>query len=726
MRIDPKIKRDFNLTGEQLEFMEMLRREAEDVPVPLALEPDMIKQRLPSKQKTPAWKVLSPIMAAAVACFAVIVVGQQTLWNVRDPGISSDPPGVTGTIDEPQTTMPVQPSQEPANPDGDTNEPPRELTISSSGGSGSAKGTDYSQNPTLQMPSSDIGSGDSDVPSSNPGSTVAASNGDYSLDGEGQGGTSEYTSVFQKIKELNGKNPAQVKGVARAANFSAIFGNNPLLMSARQTDTGSQTDTAQFDGKYIYSISEDLTTGNQSVVINQVDGNNYRMAAELFVDFGMQNNGSYDFTDIRLLNCYVSQGRLTVVGSASYRQVGSETDPYSSNMITAVATYDISSPERPVLISNSYQDGVLLSSRVSGGFLYLVTRKTVSDPVQENVQSYVPFQMTNGEYRTVGAGDIHTSQYAESPCYIVASSILLKEPGTFYDTMAILGDSSELYIDENNIYLADYIYKNGDTYTAIVKSSFGKGNFEYIGEMALLGRLFDSEAIDEYQGVLRVITTRGSDNILYTLDQRLQKVGMMDDIADGEKIQSIQFNKEKIYFVTTDEPDQATVIDVSNASQPVESKKLGLPNRTMPMVPFGDGQMANLVVSQGENPGLKLSLYDMLSPSRIIETATALAVEGDVYSESIDNPQALLTIPERGLIGFSYFKYDGAKGESGCYYALYQLNEQGVVKKVEYQYPSKVYNQRGFVKDNVLYVTSSASLVAFNIDTGKMLWEIKY
>ena len=60
---------------------------------------------------------------------------------------------------------------------------------------------------------------------------------------------------------------AQVKGVARAANFSAIFGNNPLLMSARQTDTGSRTDTAQFDGKYIYSISEDLATGNQSVVI---------------------------------------------------------------------------------------------------------------------------------------------------------------------------------------------------------------------------------------------------------------------------------------------------------------------------------------------------------------------------------------------------------------------------------------------------------------------------
>lgn len=115
-------------------------------------------------------------------------------------------------------------------------------------------------------------------------------------------------------------------------------------MSARQTDTGSRTDTAQFDGKYIYSISEDLATGNQSVVISQVDGNNYRMAAELFVDFGMEKDGNYDFTDIRLLNCYVSQGRLTVVGSASYQQPGSKADSYSPNMLTAVATYDISNP----------------------------------------------------------------------------------------------------------------------------------------------------------------------------------------------------------------------------------------------------------------------------------------------------------------------------------------------------------------------------------------------
>lgn len=719
MQIDPKIKKDFNLTGEQLEFMEMLRREAEDVPVPLALEPDMIKRRLPSKQRIPAWKVLSPIMAAAAACFAVIVVGQQTLWNVQAPGITADPPSVTGNIEEPQTTSPIEPAQEPVDSGSDAKESSGHPSISSQGTSGNAGGTESGGSPALQTPSSDATEGEDGISSG----LATAPSGNSSSSGEIQESASEYAGVFQKINELKKKNPAQVKGVARAANFSAIFGNNPLLMSARQTDIGSQTDTAQFDGKYVYSISEDLTTGRQSVVISQVDGNNYRMAAELFVDFGMQNDDAFDFSDIKLLNCYVSQGRLTVVGSASYRPIG---DSSSSDTITAVATYDISNPERPVLISNSYQDGTLLSSRISGGFLYLVTRKTVTDPVEGNLQSYVPVQMTDGKYEALNVDDIHISQYAESPCYIVASSILLKEPDTFYDTMAVLGDSSELYMDENSIYLADYIYRDGNTHTSIVKSDFGKGNFQFVGETDVLGRLFDSESIDEYQGVLRVVTTCGNDNILYTLDQHLEKVATVDNIANDQKIKSLQFSNEKIYFVTMDEPDKVTVIDVSDASQPAELRKLDLPNHIMPMVPFGNGQMASLEILEGDNPGLNLSLYDMLSPSRIIEMSSALVVEGDVYSESIDNPQALLTIPEKGLIGFSYIKYDDAKGESGCYYALYQLSEEGVVKKVEYRYPGKVYNQRGFVKDNVLYVTSSASLMAFNIDNGKMLWEMKY
>lgn len=718
MQIDPKIKKDFNLTGEQLEFMEMLRKEAEDVPVPLALEPDMIKRRLPSKQKIPAWKVLSPIMAAAVACFAVIVVGQQTLWNVQSPDITVDPPGVTGTVENPPAISSTGPVEEPADSEPGTAESSERSDISSQETFGNAGGAESSANSALQLPSSDISGGEG-----NTSSTSAVEPGGNSSTGEMQTSSSKYADVFQKINELKKKNPAQVKGVARAANFSAIFGNNPLLMSARQTDIGSQTDTAQFDGKYVYSISEDLTTGRQSVVISQVDGNNYRMAAELFVDFGMQNDDAFDFSDIKLLNCYVSQGRLTVVGSASYRPIG---DSSSSDTITAVATYDISNPERPVLISNSYQDGTLLSSRISGGFLYLVTRKTVTDPVEGNLQSYVPVQMTDGKYGALNVDDIHISQYAESPCYIVASSILLKEPDTFYDTMAVLGDSSELYMDENSIYLADYIYRDGNTHTSIVKSDFGKGNFQFVGETDVLGRLFDSESIDEYQGVLRVVTTCGNDNILYTLDQHLEKVATVDNIANDQKIKSLQFSNEKIYFVTMDEPDKVTVIDVSDASQPAELRKLDLPNHIMPMVPFGNGQMASLEILEGDNPGLNLSLYDMLSPSRIIEMSSALVVEGDVYSESIDNPQALLTIPEKGLIGFSYIKYDDAKGESGCYYALYQLSEEGVVKKVEYRYPGKVYNQRGFVKDNVLYVTSSASLMAFNIDNGKMLWEMKY
>ncbi len=723
MRIDPKIKRDFNLTGEQLEFMEMLRKEAETIPVPMILEPDMVKQRLPSKPKTPAWRVLSPVMAAVAACFAVLVVGQQTIGNIFNPGIVSAP-GITDSMIEPSF---LEPS------DSSVSDPSSDQNANASNQQSSSLPEDNLSQTVESKTGSDTSSAWKEPASSN--ATQPSNGGSVSLppsNPENPGGgeivSTEYSSIYQKIQQLNGKNPAQVKGVARAANFSAIFGNNSSLLSTRQTDVGSQTDTAQFDGKYIYAISESVATGAQSVVIYQADGENGRWAAELSVDFGMQSNSQYEFTDIHLLNCYVNQGQLTVVGSASYKRAGSAAPVDGSNIMTAVATYDISTPEHPVLISNVYQDGILLSSRLSGGFLYLVTRKTVSDPVGALPESYLPLQMANGRYRTVSTDDIHISPYAESPCYIVASSILLKQPASFYDTAAILGDSSELYISDSNIYLADYTYRGGNTYTTIVQCGYGKGNFDYIGGTALLGRLYNSEAMEEYQNALRVITTRGNNNTLYVLDDRLTQIGGMEDVTEGQKLKSVQFHREKIYFVTAEESNSVTLLDVSDVAQSVKVEKLGLSDRTMPMIPFGDDRMVNLELQTGAEPGLRLSLYDMLSPRRIImETASALVAEGDVYSEAIDNRQALLTIPEQGLIGFSYFKYDNKKGESGCYYLLCQLgDDEEVVKKVEYRYPGKVYNQRGFVKDNVLYVVSSSSIVAFQIDSGKNLWQVDF
>ncbi len=679
MHIDPKLEKDFNLSSEDLKIMQLLKEEAEEISIPLALDPNILKQRLPSENKKPLWKVLSPIMAAAAACFAVMVVGSDTFFKEPDLKISleSVAPGIISEISPDDIFM------------GKT-----EIEVSDN----------FKNNETVKSQieyqdreiSDEPYKEESDAPVLEEQSSVPA----------------EYREVYNKVIELKAKNPAQVKGVARANNFSAVFGENSSFISTRQTDMESKFDTAQFDGKYIYGISEDVKIGYQTVVISKVDSGEFSPVAKLYVDFGMDNDSKFSFSNIRLLSCYVDQSRLLVVGSANY----GEND---SNIVTAIATYDVSNPENPVLLANSYQDGNLISSRISGGFAYFITRKTVSGPSESNQYSYLPFNMANNRYNAIEDEDIHLSEYAQTPCYIVASSILLKEPYDFYDTKAILADSSDFYIDESSIYFTENIYKDAKLYTSVVRMDFGKGNFDFIGENVVSGRLFDSESIQTYENVLALITMNQNEYTLYTLTDNLYEVNAVKDITAGQKLNSVHFDEENVYLSIK---DKVIAFDIMADGTVVRNNISDISETLVNVIPVGKEEAVEIKADE-KNTVLSLVLYDVISQRRVREISNVVVVQGDIYSEVLDNPKAMLINKEKGFVGFSYYNYNG---ENGCYYALYKVDKDGITKKVEYRYPAKTYDQKAFIKGNVLYVTGSSSLAAVNIDTGKTLWEFNF
>lgn len=661
MQINEKIEKDFNLSGEDLEIINLLKKDAEDLCIPMALEPDILKQRLPSKKKTPIWKVLSPIMAAAAACFALVIVGQQSLVNT--PPIITDIPSDVIT------------------------EVPSDITSEISDENIAVATPAYKEEVYYQSNDADEVE---EVASSVP---------------------TEYKEVYSKIVKLGNENSAQVKGVARASNFSQIFGENSSLISLNQKDTQSQFDTLQFGGEYVYSVSNNPYN---AVFVNKVSDNNYVNVAEIDVDFGMTDNEIYDFENITILNCYVYQTRLLVLGSANYN---------GSDVVTAVATYDISVPEEPILLCNSYQDGALISSRVSGGFVYLVTRKSISSPSEFDAQSYIPFQMQNHTYKTLEREQINISDYAQTPCYIVASSILLKEPYEFYDTIAVLGDGSEIYIDGSSIYLMDGIYKEEKPYTSIVKVDYGKGNFDTVDSTLVLGRIFDSESISEYKDTLRMVTVFNNQCTLYTFDQRLNLLNRKEDISLGNKVNWIRFYEEKIYLSTGKNADDAMAYDLSDPVNPIRNKYTEVSDSFTKVIPFGAELAINVNV---DDKGLIFSCYEWISPRLIKEKESVLVAEGDIYSGALYNADTMILDSKNNLVGFSYYKLDSNNGQNGYYYVLYSVTEEGIEKKAEYQYPGKVYDQRAFIKGETLYVASSSSLAAIDVNNGMLLREIKF
>lgn len=657
MLIDNKIEKDFNLSGEEIEIMQLIRSKAEDINIPMALEPDILKQRLPSREKFSFIKILSPVLAAAAACFAVVVVGTQNKTPATPP-VYTDFPGISvsesSLIEEPSVVA-LEPSKE----------------------------------------STEVFSAETEI------SVAAEEPQKIFTEDISSSVPEEYKALYGKVRELDSKNPAQVKGVSRASNFSAVFGNNSAMISAYQNDSESQFDTVQINNGYIYTVS-----GNNTVVVSRADGNDFYVASEIFVDFGMNRDKKYDFEDVSVTSCYVDQQRLIVLGTATYGNMEN---------VTAIATYDITSPERPVLLANSYQDGALVSSRISGGFAYVVTRKSVLNPSEDNVQTYIPFNMSNHKYESLKADDIYQSEFAQSPCYIVASSLLIKEPYEFYDTVAVLGDSTELYIDESGIYLADNVYVDSVPYTGIVRIDYGKGNFDGVTSASVSGRLFDSKSMDEYEDVIRLVTMHNDEYTLHTLDMNLDVISSNCNITNGAKLKDVSFEKDTMYLFATN--GSTKVYDLSDVYNPVEKTYAEVSDIMNSVVSVGSESAVGINL---DDNGLSLTLYDVISSKRIREIETVTVSEGDIYCEAFDNYDELFV--KGNLIGFSYYKY-GDADKSGSYYVLYSIEEDSIVKKAEYRYPAKTYQQKANIKGNLLYVTSPSSVAVIDVNNGRLIWE---
>lgn len=78
--------------------------------------------------------------------------------------------------------------------------------------------------------------------------------------------------------------------------------------------------------------------------------------------------------------------------------------------------------------------------------------------------------------------------------------------------------------------------------------------------------------MDEYQGYLRVLTTDyvqdATQNALYILDEDLQVTGKLENLAEGEHIESARLLDDIGYFVTYKQTDPLFSVDLSDPANP--------------------------------------------------------------------------------------------------------------------------------------------------------------
>ncbi len=475
-----------------------------------------------------------------------------------------------------------------------------------------------------------------------------------------------------------------------------------------QVEGIDEGDIVKTDGKYIYYLR-----GGELLIL-EADGPDTREVSKLILA------SEEDGTSISPQDLILSGDRLAVLGhrysygsflpnDGKVRTLGYFR---GDNECVLVYLYDISDPAHPKKLGEFAQDGYLNASRCMDGVLYLISNYWFwNEPLLEDAYTYVPCVYENGKAELVPAASICIPEEPENSSYVVISSVDLQD-GRRVDSASLLGRSGTVYMSPNNIYLCESRYRSEqsepyqkDQYTVvdyaerqtqeIYRYAVEDGALDLQASTALDGSLLNQFSLDEKDGYLRLVMSQNgwsysiytdskyhfdnyvsnddtpSSNGLYVLDQDLELVGKVDDLAKGERVYSVRFLGDTAYFVTFRETDPLFVADLSDPAAPKITGSVKLPGFSQYLHPFGSGLLFGFGRDADEEngwaEGLKLTMFNVADPAAPKELCSSV-LEDEYYSEALYDHHAILVSAERDLIGFSagekfyVYSFDASKG----------------------------------------------------------------
>ena len=355
--------------------------------------------------------------------------------------------------------------------------------------------------------------------------------------------------------------------------------------------------------------------------------------------------------------------------------------------ITMAAAYDISDRKKPVEEWRVFQDGNYVSSRLIGDELVLLSNYCVDITEDEKKvrENCIPENSCDGkDFSRVSVGNICIMDKIYDTSYLVASVLDTDDENTL-KTEAVLGAGENVYCTTETLYATstDYDWENermaevfdlsSTQKTQIYKFDIRDYDIKYLKNAAVDGSALNQFSMDEYNGYLRIATTSGNwgdslVNQVYVLDENLETVGLLKNIAKGERIESVRFTGNTAYVVTFVQTDPLFVIDLTDVTAPKILGELKLPGYSAYLHPVGDGLVMGVGLDgteSGTNGGMKVSLFDVSDPTKPAECGKYTidgydGETGNVYieSEAYYNHKALCWDAENGIMYIPYGKQE--------------------------------------------------------------------
>lgn len=524
---------------------------------------------------------------------------------------------------------------------------------------------------------------------------------------------------------------------AQANRGESAAGTVPHGTTNVQITDVDEGDIIKNDGRYLYIVNYPGKGYSDTNAVTIVDTESmkriYRGKIELkdsevlekIKDKGNTEKYHSDLTtDMYIQDIYLDGDILTAI--CTY------------NEKTYAVIYDISERHAPKEIRRFDQDGTYISSRMVDGILYTVTNYTVRGSSAEEVEKNAIPQVNCDciPYSRCYMIDENSTRY------IVVSAFDTSKPEGKVDAISVLGDGFEIFSTAKNLYVysADYDNRDDNGTVKTVVNSFALNGTEITHKAtgSFKGTCLNQYSFDEYQGNLRVAATyydyrKAVDvSCVYVLDDSLNIIGELTDIAKDEQVKAVRFMGDTGYVVTFRNTDPLFIIDFSDSTKPEITGELKIPGYSTYIHPIADGYLVGIGYDGTDENAkfdtVKVSVFDVRDKKEPKETDTF--VIRDAYSLVNENPKALFFYKERNMIGIPVSHYrDGNTVNS-----IHTLTiEEGKIKEslgyIHYNVSSSDYNVtyrdyyysdlfRGTYIGNLLYTIGNNEIIEHNLDTG--------
>jgi inhibitor of cysteine peptidase len=423
-------------------------------------------------------------------------------------------------------------------------------------------------------------------------------------------------------------------------------------------------DIVKTDGTYIYVSSNNFVYIMRAYPVGE---------AEILAK--IEINGTWN------LDLYINGDKLIVLGNQQawlyYGVVDSvvkESISTSSIMpyywyqpTTFINVYDVSDRASPSLERSLEINGTLGGSRLIEDYLYIMVNKPAVPYWNASVE--LPVITNNNDTITVPADGVRYSD-ASATSYdfitIIAINTADSTEEPTYETF-LANYASTMYVSQTNMYLAVPKYGTRILFAAelaansedlrektlIYRISLDGKAIKVEAEGAVPGTILNQFSMDEYNGYFRIATTEwatnGTLNNLYVLSSKLEIVGSVEGLAQGERIYSARFAGDRCYIVTYRQVDPFFAIDLSNPAGPKVMGILKIPGFSTYMHPYDENTIIGIGTEEGK---VKLSMFDVSNFSNPREIDKYIINSLYSYTEVGNDHKALLFDKELGLMVF--------------------------------------------------------------------------